>query len=506
MYSFWPEFQVGSDLYFLRWEAREDVYSYLTLGPLSSRSSVNTTTSTARRLQRQRAQDRALTQLARAHRRLSAHHGSADMSWKTRGKGKGYYQYIPGWVGEASSWGWDDAKGGGKGSKGQTSKGKGNSNHLTVDKDLLTIESCHAALREKDAEHKRLKAETAKVINQNKQFLANMERKTAKDKPPETDAAEGELLCPKCGTAHTNLSKYRCRMMNCKAILRPKADELGTDLNDAKHKKPKDPLQTNFMQALLARHNAKELLLDNEDEPSAGATEASQDVEMAEPPAASAELDSSAHRIKLEGILQTLKDVGAPAETIRAQERAIAALPKPKTPKTEKPLLDAAHFSRALSQAKEHHQEVAEQDRLRVEACQLAIERAQANMQSALQDQKDHAAYAEMAMNKLRALIAKTQEDSKEVFQVAPAAAKPTPEESPDFQLLLAEFLSSVNPNLKAAPHLQTFVENIQFVPRSPAAANKAAPPAAEKTAEAVPVDKPDSLTRVPADGSSAKG
>ena len=136
-YSFWPEFQVGSDLYFLRWEAREDVYSHLTLGPLSSRSSVNTTTSTARRLQRQRAQDRALTQLARAHRRLSAHHGSADMSWTTKGKGKGYYQYIPGWVGEASSRGWDDAKGGGKGSKGQTSKGKGNSNHLTVDKDLL---------------------------------------------------------------------------------------------------------------------------------------------------------------------------------------------------------------------------------------------------------------------------------------------------------------------------------------------------------------------------------
>ena len=58
-------------------------------------------------------------------------------------------------------------------------------------RDLLTIESCHAALREKDAEHKRLKAETAKVINQNKQFLANMERKTAKDKPSETDAAEG---------------------------------------------------------------------------------------------------------------------------------------------------------------------------------------------------------------------------------------------------------------------------------------------------------------------------
>ena len=453
---------------------------------------VTTTTSTARRAQRQRAQDRALATFAKANHRLSVHHGSAEMTWETTGKGKGYYQYIPGWAGDTSSWGWAEPKGKGKGKPSNARKGKG------MDKDLTTIEACHAAILEGKAENKKLQAEAAKAINQSKQLLANLERKqntkdNAKDSSAATEAAagEGELLCPKCGTAHHNMSKLRCRMTNCRAILQPKVEELGNPSVDTKHKKPKDPLQSNFMQTLLARHNAKELLLEGGDKSpmDAGATtEASQDIEMAEPT-----LDHDTQRSKLEGILKTLRDVGAPAATIRAQEQAIADLPKPKP---EKPLMDAAAFNRALSQAQEYHQEVAALDAKRLQACQAAITKAQEDMQNAMQAQKEHAQYADLAMTKLKSLIAKTQEQE---VQSVPAAK---PQESPDFKMLMAEFLNSIDTNLKAAPHLKAFIENVEFVPRQASATTAASfasgadgprEPAqgkeAAEAAEMVPVD-----------------
>ena len=489
--SFWPEFQVGSDFSFLRWGRKR--YSKPTHTRPAKFRVVTTTTSTARRAQRQRAQDRALAIFAKANQRLSAHHGSAEMTWETKGKGKGYYQYIPGWAGDTSSWGWGETKGKGKGKPSNARKGKG------MDKDLTTIEACHAAILEGKAENKKLQAEAAKAINQSKQLLANLNKKNTKDNANDSAATgsaagEGELLCPKCGAAHHNLSKIRCRMTNCRAVLQPKGEEIGNQTAEAKLKKPKDPVQSNFMQALLARHNAKELLLEPDSKSGAqspmdaGATsDASQDVEMAEPT-----LDHDTQRSKLEGILKTLKDAGAPAATIRAQEQAIAALPKPKP---EKPLMDAAHFSRALSQAQEYHQSVAALDAKKVEACQAAIVKAQANMQTALQEQQEHAQYAELAVTKLRSLITKTQ---SEVTQVIPAAK---PQESPDFRMLMAEFLNSIDTNLKAAPHLKAFIENVDFVPRASAttaapiasgadgprepAQGKAAAEAAEKT----PVD-----------------
>ena len=367
------------------------------------------------------------------------------MTWETKGKGKGYYQYIPGWAGDTSSWGWG----------AETGKGKG------LDKDLSSIEACHAAILEGKAENKKLQAEAAKAINQSKQLLATLNKK--KDNANDTAAAstaagEGELLCPKCGAAHHNMSKVRCRMTNCRAVLQPKAEEIGNQNAEAKLKKPKDPVQSNFMQALLARHNAKELLLEPDSKSGAKSpTDAgAEDIEMAEPI-----LDHDTQRSKLEGILKTLKDAGAPAATIRAQEQAIADLPKPRQ---EKPLLDAAHFSRALSQAQEYHQTIAALDAKRVEACQAAILKAQEDMKSALQEQQEHAQYAELAVTKLKCLIAKTQ---NEVTQVATPAAKP--QESPDFKMLMAEFLNNIGTNLKAAPHLKAFIDNVDFVPRASA-------------------------------------
>ena len=90
-------------------------------------------------------------------------------------------------------------------------------------------------------------------------------------------------------------------MTDCRAVLQPKVEEIGNQTADAKLKKPKDPLQSNFMQALLARHNAKELLPEPEVKVGSkshkddGATDHTQDVEMAEPT-----LDNDAQRIKME--------------------------------------------------------------------------------------------------------------------------------------------------------------------------------------------------------------
>ena len=86
------------------------------------------------------------------------------MTWETKGKGKGYYQYIPGWAGDTSSSGWGEAKGKGKGKPSNARKGKG------MDKDLTTIEACHAAILEGKAESKKLQAEAAKAITQSKQL------------------------------------------------------------------------------------------------------------------------------------------------------------------------------------------------------------------------------------------------------------------------------------------------------------------------------------------------
>ena len=214
IYSFWPEFRLAQISPLCVGIARG--IRRLTCTRLAKLTVVaTTTTSTARRLQRQRAQDRALAHIAKANHRLSAHHGSAEMSWESSGKGREYYQYIPGWAGDTSSWGWGGAKSKGKGKSANARKGKG------MDKDLTTIEACHAAILEGKAENKRLQAEAAKAINQSKQLLANLERNKAgkgdskgSKTATETTAAEGELLCPKCGAAHQNLSKIRCRMTN----------------------------------------------------------------------------------------------------------------------------------------------------------------------------------------------------------------------------------------------------------------------------------------------------
>ena len=128
-----------------------------------------------------------------------------------------------------------------------------------------------------------------------------------------------------------------------------------------------------------------------------------------------------------------------------------------------------------------------------MEACQAAITKAQADMQTSIQEQKEHAQYAEPAMTKLKSLIAKTQEQTNEVIQVIPAAAKP--QESPDFKMLMAEFLNSIDTNLKAAPHLKAFIENVDFVPR----ANAAIAPQATKGKDAA-----EAAEQTPVDGASA--
>ena len=165
----------------------------------------------------------------------------------------------------------------------------------------------------------------------------------------------------------------------------------------------------------------------------------------------------------MESILETLRAAKAPLETIRAQEKIVAALPKPKP---GKPLMDAGNFHQALSQAKEHHSKVAQLDDLNVEACQRAITKAQTDMEQAIKTQKENKAQAEKTFAALRGLIAKAQEESQETF--LPVHSEPARQTHPDHDLLLHDLLDTISPVIKASPHLQEFLKHGSIVPKDP--------------------------------------
>ena len=382
------------------------------------------------------------------------------------GKGDGT-QYIPGWNGKGSSWG-KPAKGVGKNGKGtRKGKGKGDYNHnfpKYQDKDYQTLEDLHAQLALSEQKCK-------EVLNTSKQLRAQLDAKnkgSTNGGSAETQVEES-IACPTCGTLHNNMSKLRCRMKNCRAILQPDKDPAAQLALTTGKSKPKDPLHSNFMQALFARHHATELLVDKDldkkkEEDNEG------DVEMA------ADDCQDTHRAKMESILQSLRDAKAPSETIKAQEKVVAALPKPKP---GKPLMDAGAFTQALSQAKEHHNKVAEVDDLNVEACQRAITKAQENMEQAVQTQKENKAQAQKTFATLRGLIAKAQEESQETFLPVPASSssQQPAKTHPDHDLLLHDLLNTISPVIKSSPHLQEFLKHVNIVPKDP---NGALPSAAQ--------------------------
>ena len=373
------------------------------------------------------------------------------------GKGDGNLatQYIPGWNGKGSSWG-KPAKGVGKNGKGtRKGKGKGDHNHnfpKYLDKDYKTLEDLHAQLAHSEQKCK-------EVLNTSKQLRAQLDAKNKGGIGGSADATvEESIACPTCGTLHNNLSKVRCRMKNCRAILQPDKDPVAQLALSTARPKPKDPLHSNFMQALFARHHATDLLLDDKkkEEDSEG------DVEMADD-------CQDTHRAKMESILESLRAAKAPSETIKAQEKVVAALPKPKP---GKPLMDAGAFTQALSQAKEHHNKVAELDDLNVEACQRAITKAQENMEKAIQTQKENRAQAQKTFATLRGLIAKAQEESQETFLPVHASSSSQPAKThPDHDLLLHDLMNTISPVIKASPHLQEFLKHVNIVPKDPTGA-----------------------------------
>ena len=194
-------------------------------------------------------------------------------------------------------------------------------------------------------------------------------------------------------------------------------------------------------------------------------------------------------RAAQEKLFQDMKIGGALPSVIKAQEAVVNALPKPKL---EKPLLDAGRLHTALSVAKEHYSKIATADNMLVEQCELAIRTAQEALNNAKRIQQENIQLAEKKLNAIKVQIAKAQENSKDELKLPETESKNKVNDDPDFALVKNDFLDTVT-KLNLPPHLVTFMDQVEFVPKSvvstSASSGNAKAAAAEKSTQEPKVD-----------------
>ena len=332
------------------------------------------------------------------------------------------------------SWDYQDhGKGHGKG-KGSKNKGKGGKPaDETLDKLMAKID--------------KLEANQKKLLQKGQTTLADAKALTGAQNTE-------QLICPKCGCAHNNLEKYKCRNNACRAVLRPESLPESAIVN----RRPKDPLATNYYQSFFARLGALELLEEKEQAPPSADIQEDA-VDMA--------VDSGIEedqREAQEKILEDLKSAGASASVIKLQEGIVNSLPKPKP---GKPLLDAGRLMTALSVSKEHHDRIAKADSDLVEQCEVAIRKAQDAWNQAKRTQQENIQKGEKTIKAIQVQIAKAQEISKEELKLPEAEPRRTQaQDNPDFMLLKNDFMDNINKNQQLPPHLLTFLQNVDLVPK----------------------------------------
>ena len=360
--------------------------------------------------------------------------------------GKGQQNYVPGWD---PSWDYQDqGKGHGKG-KGSKNKGKGGKPaDETLDKLMAKID--------------KLEANQKKLLQKGQTTLADAKALTSAQNAD-------QLICPKCGCAHDNLNKYKCRVKTCKAILRPDALPLASA-----PRRPKDPLSSNYYQSFFARLGAMELLEESQ-EAQVQVEDSNKVAEEAVAMAVDTEGEEEHRNAQLQ-ILQHLKSVGASSAVIKSQQMVIDGLPKPKP---QKPLQDAGRLWNALSVATEHYQTIAAKDSDLVNQCELAIQKAQEALNHARKLQQENQMMADKKLKAIRVQIQKTQETNKDELEVPQAARV---EDNPDFALVKNDFLDTINKS-QLPPHLVTFLENVEIVPKMMKVSAQATPKAATEDA-----------------------
>ena len=268
------------------------------------------------------------------------------MSWASKGKSK---STVPTQKGEGY-WVW---AGGGKGGKSGTTPGKGQGQVpqspmlLNQNKQLRTnYDKVKQQLWEAQQALAQTEANTTQVLAKGQQILA---------KPPQQQDAP-TLICPVCACEHHNLQKLRCRNKSCRADLHGSGGVPASKM--VKERIPRNPLLTNYYQALLTEAGAVECLSNRIAPPPT----TSQDIEKEDPDEPMEDAaESSAQedpRTKAKVILDFLEQSNADPEIIKIQRNKIENLPKPKKPKATQPLLDTGRLHNALSQTIEYHDAV----------------------------------------------------------------------------------------------------------------------------------------------------
>jgi hypothetical protein len=234
-------------------------------------------------------------------------------------------------------------------------------------------------------------------------------------------------------------------------------------------------LLTGYFQALLQDAGAKECLEGNRKAPDPVATpieaeDLDDEMEIEGP-----EEDA---RSKAEEILHKLMEWKADQSLIKEQKAILEKLPKPKMAKKTQPILDVSKLLSALSQATEYHSLIHDQNAKAVQACEDAIQQAQANLEKMKAIQVESQAKADRQLRELRELIQKKQLETPEVLS---AAVKPVgpPQDNPD-QTLMVQEVQNWLIQQQCPDHIKVFFSKMQF----PEEASRPVPEATRTTGE----------------------
>ena len=181
-------------------------------------------------------------------------------------------------------------------------------------------------------------------------------------------------------------------------------------------------------------------------------------------------------RVKAEEQLHKMKHewMVEPA-IIRAQEKLLESLPKPKHVKPTQPIRDVGKLHQAWSEAAEYHQKIAKQDALAVETCESVIKDAQVALDAAKAAQMENQQKATKQLEELKHLIKKKQAQTDPVLSPAGSTEVPTQDQA-DRKLLQTDFENWL---MKAScpTHLQDYISSMEFRPKVPPAATAAKVP-----------------------------
>ena len=380
------------------------------------------------------------------------------MTWGQKGKGKsspasgsGQWVFVPDDK-AGNHGGKSHGKGNGKQNHGKAGKGYG----AGVDKLQGEIKKLQVQLTEAQTTQKDIQKKTQAALRKGQDVL----------KKEGGGGGDVCIVCPSCGTEHSNPNKYKCRIRACGAILRPDTVPSHALVTP---KEPKNPLLTGYFQALLQDAGAKECLQENivGPEPAEVPVEEEEDEDMGD------QKPLEDRRAKEEETLQKMREWNVDPAILKQQERLLNAMPKPKKVKTTQPILDVAKLHQALSQASEFHEAAMAKHTQIVQSCERAIQDAQEALEKAKVLQAEGKRQATSQLEEIKMLIQKKQQETQAVLAPAGGVAAPAPQEQADQTLMLhatQEWLI----NQSCPDHIKFFLQNLWIA--NPTQPNPAGP------------------------------